>query len=67
MMSPRRNILVFKYENVIEAMAKERNVPLRSAMETLYGSVTYKEMSAGIADMHCRSDLYLVEEISREG
>jgi hypothetical protein len=67
MMSSRRNILVFKYESVIETIAKERNISLRSALKTLYSSVTYKEMSAGIADMHCRSDLYLAEEIDREG
>jgi hypothetical protein len=61
-----KNILVFKYENVIEEIAKERHEPLRSALDELYKSTTYKEMSAGIADMHCRSDIYLAEEIRRE-
>jgi polyribonucleotide nucleotidyltransferase len=55
-----------KYESVIEEIAKEREIPLRSALDILYRSITYKEMRQGIADMHCRSDIYLAEEIRRE-
>ncbi|HCR83273.1 MAG TPA: DUF3791 domain-containing protein, partial [Lachnospiraceae bacterium] len=31
-----------------------------------YHSVTYKDMSEGISDMHCRSDEYLAEELKEE-
>jgi hypothetical protein len=55
-----------KYENVIEEISKQREISLRSALDVLYNSKTYREMSAGISDMHCRSDIYLADEIDRE-
>jgi hypothetical protein len=61
-----RHVLMLKYENVIEEITKERKIPLRSAFDIFYRSRTYKEMRQGIADMHCRSDIYLAEEINRE-
>lgn len=33
------------------------------AFDFFYCSITYKEVSEGISDMHCRSDEYLVEEM----
>ena len=35
-------------------------------MDIFYKSLTYLEMREGIADMHCRSDAYLAEEICLE-
>jgi hypothetical protein len=61
-----RTILNSKFETVIEALAIKRKIPLRQAMDELYQSKVYKEIREGISDMHCRSDAYLAEEISRE-
>jgi hypothetical protein len=58
--------LIFKFETVIEEISKQRDISLRSALDVLYNSKTYREMSDGIADMHCRSDIYLADEIERE-
>jgi hypothetical protein len=60
------SVLNIKYRRVIEALARERNITLRQALDVFYKSRTYKEMRLGLADMHCRSELYLVEEIRLE-
>ena len=36
------------------------------ALELFYHSDTYALMREGVTDMHCRSDLYLVDEIVDE-
>jgi hypothetical protein len=61
-----KHLLMHKYESVIEEYAREEKLPLRSAMDVFYHSITYREMREGIAQMHCRSDIYLAEEIRRE-
>jgi hypothetical protein len=55
-----------KYTRIIARFAERRKISLRDAMNAFYSSLTYREMSEGISDMHCRSDEYLVEEICRE-
>ena len=65
-MTANRILLQHKYANVIETFANEQNVSLREAMDIFYKSYTYQEMREGIADMHCRSDKYLAEEIILE-
>ena len=42
------------------------NVPLDKATDIFYSSETANMIEDGIADMHCRSDRYLAEEIWRE-
>jgi hypothetical protein len=59
-------LLHFKYEDVIDTFAKQKCVPLRDVLDLFYRSLTYKEISEGISDMHCRSDEYLAEELRRE-
>ncbi|MBP3661646.1 MAG: DUF3791 domain-containing protein [Bacteroidales bacterium] len=36
------------------------------AMEVFYNSVTAQMIQDGVADLHCRSDHYLADEIYRE-
>lgn len=55
-----------KYSRIIELLAKKANISKSDALEVFYKSITYKEMSQGISDMHCRSDEYLVREIMDE-
>ena len=59
-------LLQHKYIRVIENFNKRTGLSLREAMDLFYKSLTYKEMSEGISDMHCRSDEYLAEELCRE-
>ncbi len=39
------------------------HIPLDEAMDMFYASDTVTLMEEGIADLHCRSDKYLAEEI----
>ena len=61
-----RAVLQLSYISVIETFAEAANISLRDAMDMFYKSQIYQEMSEGISDMHCRSDKYLAEEVSRE-
>ena len=55
-----------KYARIVAEFAKQLNIPLEQALDFFYHSMTYQEMREGIADMHCRSDLYLVDELKLE-
>lgn len=39
---------------------------LEDALSFFYDSDTYKLISEGVADMHCRSDEYLADELIME-
>jgi len=65
-MTANRTLLQNKYANVIAKISERKGISLREAMDIFYRSYTYQEMRQGIADMHCRSDGYLAEEISLE-
>lgn len=59
-------LLQKKYARVIRDFAKNVGINVREALDFFYHSVTYKDMSEGISDMHCRSDEYLVKELQNE-
>jgi hypothetical protein len=61
-----KTLLQYKYDSVIEALSLLKNIPLRQALDMFYKSQTYLEMREGISDMHCRSDIYLAEDIISE-
>lgn len=42
------------------------NVSLEEAMDIFYNSPLLPLLEEGVADLHCRSDKYLAEEIWRE-
>lgn len=62
----RKTILQMKYARIIQTIAKLANIDSLQAMDWFYNSETLKLMDAGIADLHCRSDFYLAEEIISE-
>ena len=62
----RQTILQMKYTRIIEAMSEMRGINLEQAMDIFYNSQTFNLISNGIADLHCRSDQYLAEEILME-
>ena len=59
-------IKLLKYARIINAFAEETAIPLAKAMKLFYHSLTFQLLEEGIADLHCRSDLYLVDELKRE-
>lgn len=59
-------LLQKKYSRIIGLLAQKAYISKTDALEMFYKSITYKEMSQGISDMHCRSDEYLVREIMDE-
>ena len=61
-----RYLLRHKYIRVIETLTMRTGLSLRESLDLFYKSLTYREMSEGISDMHCRSDDYIVEELRRE-
>jgi len=62
----KQTILQMKYARIIEAIAKMMNVDEATAMDIFYNSDTMQLINDGVGDLHCRSDLYLAEEIIRE-
>lgn len=59
-------LLQKKYARVIDGFAKEVGITSREALDFFYHSITYKDMSEGVSDMHCRSDEYLAQELKEE-
>ena len=59
-MEANKTILQMKYARVVKLFAELSGASLEDSLEFFYDSYLYKMMSEGIADMHCRSDNYLV-------
>lgn len=62
----KQTILQMKYARIIVAIAKIMNIDEATAMDIFYNSDTMQLINDGVGDLHCRSDLYLAEEIIRE-
>lgn len=59
-------ILEAKFARIISELSKMYNVSLDDAMDMFYNSETMQLMEEGVADLHCRSEKYLAEEVWRE-
>lgn len=59
-------LLQKKYARIIDQFAKNNSISLEKALGLFYHSDLYVLMSQGISDMHCRSDEYLIEELTIE-
>lgn len=66
MMDDKQTILQAKYARIIRGIAERLHVSLDEAMDGFYHSQTFQMINKGIADMHCRSDIYLVDEYIHE-
>jgi hypothetical protein len=55
-----------KYANIIQSMAEMHHLSLEEATDIFYNSETFTLIDDKVADLHCRSDKYLAEEIWRE-
>mgnify|MGYP001025275285 CR=1 FL=1 len=65
-MDGRLTILQMKYARIIAGIADKQDISLVEAMDRFYHSVTFRLINDGIADLHCRSDRYLVDEFCIE-
>lgn len=54
-----------KYARIIELIAEKENISLEEAMDMLYSSPLFEIIDDGTADLICRSDIYLANEIIR--
>lgn len=59
-------ILEAKYARIITEISKMHNMSLEDSMDIFYTSPLFPLLEEGVADLHCRSDKYLAEEIWRE-
>ena len=59
-------MLEAKFARIISEISKMYNVSLDDAMDMFYNSETMQLMEEGVADLHCRSEKYLAEEVWRE-
>lgn len=55
-----------KYSRIISEISEMHDVPIEQAMEIFYTSELLPLLEDGVADLHCRSNKYLAEEIWRE-
>ena len=65
-MEANKTILQMKYARIVAIFAKETGMSLEDALSFFYDSDTYKLISEAVADMHCRSDEYLADELIME-
>lgn len=52
-----------KVARIIENISEMFHVSLQEATDIYYNSVTANLIEEGIADLHCRSDKYLANEV----
>lgn len=59
-------VLQAKYARIISLVADKENITLDQAMERFYDSDVFRLIQDGVADLHCRSDQYLADEVCLE-
>lgn len=65
-MEASRIILDMKYARIIEILAQQLHLTCEEAMDLFYNSPVFELIDKGVADLHCRSDQYLADEIIKE-
>ena len=65
-MDSKQIILQMKYARLIEGISKRQNIPIEVAMDRFYHTKTFELINNGVADLHCRSDIYLIDEFCKE-
>lgn len=58
-----RIVLDMKYARIISLLSEQLNISLEKAMDMFYTSPAFELIEDGVADLHCRSDQYLADEI----
>ena len=65
-MEANRTLLQMKFARVVAMFAEQQKLSVEKALAFFYHSETYRELSEGIADLHCRSDQYVTDELKAE-
>ena len=61
-----KTLLQMKYARVVALFAEQHGLSMEDALDFFYHSETYQELREGIADLHCRSDQYVADELATE-
>ena len=61
-----KTLLQMKYSRVVALFAAQQGLSMEDALDFFYHSETYQELREGIADLHCRSDQYVADELAEE-
>ena len=62
-MEANRILLQKKYARIIMLLAEKLEVSVEEALKIFYESDVYQMLSTGEADLHCRSDYYVLDEL----
>lgn len=62
---PTRILRDMKYGRIIDLIAEKQDISIDDAMDMLYSSPLFEIIDDGTADLICRSDIYLADEIIR--
>lgn len=57
---------LLKYARIIKGFAEQMQMTYAKAMDLFFHSLTFQLLQDGEADLHCRSDLYLIDELKME-
>ncbi len=61
-----KTLLQMKYSRVVALFAAQQGLSTEDALDFFYYSETYQALREGIADLHCRSDQYVADELAAE-
>lgn len=62
----KNTILSMKYARIIELLSMRFDGDLEKALDVFYNSDMLQLIQDGVADLHCRSDQYLADEVYYE-
>nr|UWI49669.1 hypothetical protein NZ312_16350 [Clostridioides difficile] len=65
-MEANKTLLQSLYKKIILEFSKQTGKSLEESMDYLYTSETYKLISKGVSDMHCKGRIYLAQELMLE-
>lgn len=58
-----RIVCDMQYARIIEILAEKLHISREEAMDMFYSSPVFELIDQGVADLNCRSDKYLADEI----
>ena len=61
-----KTLLQMKYARFVALFAVQQGLSMEDALDFFYHSETYQELREGIADLHCRSDQCVTDELTLE-
>lgn len=59
-------LLQMKFARIVTQLAAREKIPAEDALRFFYHSKLYPLLRDGVADLHCMSDEYIVEDLARE-